>query len=82
MQFLSPIEAFNIIFLPYRKNLFYNSASKLINRIHTMSRIITAVGVAAFTLFVPMIAAVVTWKNPNFVWLLWRGDLLVGCGDI
>jgi hypothetical protein len=69
LQFLSPIEAFNINFLPYRKNLFYNGASKLIDRIHTVFRLITFIGLALFAISVPVVAAAAIWNHPNFGWL-------------
>jgi hypothetical protein len=69
LRFLSPVESFNIVFLPYRKNLFYNSASKLIVRIHGTFKIISALGFLIFTLFVPITAAILTWRHPNFGWI-------------
>lgn len=69
MRFISPIEAFNVMFLPYRKNLFYNSASKIILRVHNLTRAIAAIGFASFSILVPTIASILTWQSPNFGWL-------------
>lgn len=69
LRYLSPIETFNLIFLPYRKHLFYNRASKIVLSIHNISRAVTAMGFVAFTILVPIIASFTIWEHPNFGWL-------------
>jgi hypothetical protein len=69
MKFLNPVETFNLVFLPYRKHLFYNAASKLLVRVYTVARFIASIGFIVFSLVVPTIAAIAIAKNPNFGWL-------------
>ncbi len=69
LRYLSAIETFNLIFLPYRKHLFYNTASKILLWDHNISRLITAVGFAVFSILVPIIVSFTVWEHPNFGWL-------------
>lgn len=69
LRYLSPIEAFNLIFLPYKKNLFHHAISKSLIKMLSILRALSALGFAAFTMIVPLIAAVTIALNPNFGWL-------------
>jgi hypothetical protein len=67
-KFLNPVETFNIIFLPYRKHLFYNMASKFLVRLYAVARFVVFIGFVAFTLIIPIIATITIAKAPNFGW--------------
>lgn len=69
LRYLSPIEAFHLIFLPYKRHLFHNALSKLILKVHAISQVLSAFGFAAFSMIVPLIAAVMIALSPNFGWL-------------
>ena len=68
-RYIGPIEAFNIGFLPYRKHLFHAPLSKFVFRLHGIFRAISGFGFAAFTMFVPLIGAIIVVLSPNFGWL-------------
>lgn len=68
-RYLSPIEAFNVTFLPYRKDLFHNAASKFLIKVHNIFRLLSVLGIVIFTMLVPLFAAISIALSPNFGWL-------------
>jgi hypothetical protein len=69
LRFLSPIETFNVGYLPYKKHQFHNRFGEVIQAAFTICRVVTAVGFAALAMLIPSVAAIYTVLNPNYGWL-------------